>query len=67
MKKIYLRPAVEFEEIEGLNDLMEDMLSPYKTEGSGTAGPDNDPTDMNYEGDTPGSGTGEGEWWDPNG
>ena len=65
-KKRYIQPSAEFEEIEGLNDLMEGVLSPYKPEGKGSTD-DNNPTDMDYEGNTPTEGTGTGEWWDPNG
>lgn len=36
MKKIYLKPRVEFEVIE--DNLMEDATSPYQTEGSTTTG-----------------------------
>ncbi|MBO7646063.1 MAG: hypothetical protein J6S52_03510 [Prevotella sp.] len=64
-KKRYIQPEAEFEEIEGMNDLME-ALSPYKTEGKGST-KDNNPEDMDYEGNTPTEGTGTGEWWDPNG
>ena len=61
MKKIYLKPLAEFEEIEGLNDLMQD-LSKFDTEGHGTTG-DNDPEELPWGGDTPG----DGEDDDPNG
>ena len=63
MKKIYLKPLAEFEEIEGLNDLMQD-LSRFDTQGSGTTS-DNTPTDLPWGGDTPGGGTGDED--DPNG
>lgn len=61
MKKIYLKPLAEFEEIEGLNDLMQD-LSRFDTQGSGTTS-DNTPTDLPWGGDTPGTGDDD----DPNG
>ena len=63
MKKIYLKPLAEFEEIEGLNDLMQD-LSRFDTQGSGTTS-DNTPTDLPWGGDTGGGGTGDED--DPNG
>lgn len=65
MKKIYLKPLAEFEEIEGLNDLMQDKLSRFDTQGEGTAGTDNNPSELPWGGDTPGGGTGEED--DPNG
>lgn len=61
MKKIYLKPLAEFEEIEGLNDLMQD-LSRFDTQGSGTTG-DNNPDPLPWGGDTPGTGGDD----DPNG
>ena len=63
MRKIYIKPLAEFEEIEGLNDLMQDKLSRFETEGSGTTD-DNTPTELPWGGDTPG---GEGGEDDPNG
>ena len=60
MKKIYLKPLAEFEEIEGLNDLMQD-LSRSDTQGSGTTG-DNNPDPLPWGGDTEG-----GDEDDPNG
>ena len=53
MKKIYLKPLAEFEEIEGLNDLMQE-LSRFDTQGSGTTG-DNNPEPLPWGGDTPGT------------
>ena len=61
-KKRYIQPSAEFEEIEGLNDLMQDKLSRFETEGSGTT-TDNTPTDLPWGGDTPGT----SEDDDPNG
>ena len=63
MKKIYLKPLAEFEEIEGLNDLMQD-LSRFDTQGSGTTS-DNTPTDLPWGGDTGGGDPGSED--DPNG
>ncbi len=60
-KKRYIQPEAEFEEIEGLNDLMQDKLSRFETEGSGTT-TDNTPTDLPWGGDTEGGGDD-----DPNG
>lgn len=60
MKKRYIQPSAEFEEIEGMDDLME--LSKFDTQGSGTT-KDNTPTDLPWGGDTPGT----GEDDDPNG
>jgi len=50
-KKRYIQPEAEFEEIEGLNDLMQDKLSRFETEGKGTT-TDNDPTKLPWGGDT---------------
>ncbi|MBO7051835.1 MAG: hypothetical protein J6W24_04125 [Prevotella sp.] len=68
MKKIYLKPLAEFEEIEGLNDLM-DELSRFDTKGEGTTGNDTKPAELPWGEDTPGydpldPGTGDD---DPNG
>ena len=53
MKKIYLQPLADFEEIEGLGNLLDD-LSTYQTEGKGTT-TDNNPEDLPWGGDTPGT------------
>ena len=53
MKKKYIQPSAEIEEIEGL-DCMTDKLSRYETEGSGTT-TDNDPTKLPWGGDTEGT------------
>ena len=60
-KKLYITPTAEFEEIEGLGNLLDD-LSKYQTEGSGTTA-DNNPEDMPWGGDTPGDDPND----DPNG
>ena len=62
MKKIYLQPYIEFEEIEGADNLL-DKLSQFKTEGSGTTN-DNTPEELPWGGDATGGGTGDE---DPNG
>ena len=54
MKKKYIQPSAEFEEIEGLNDLMDGDKSVWNTDGSGTTS-DNTPTDLPWGGDTPGT------------
>ncbi len=61
MKKQYIIPTAEFEEIEGLGNLLDD-LSKYQTEGSGTTS-DNNPEDLPWGGDTPGTDPND----DPNG
>ena len=58
MKKQYIIPTAEFEEIEGLGNLLDD-LSRYETEGKGTT-TDNDPTKLPWGGDTDGTGEDDG-------
>ena len=53
MKKIYIKPLAEFEEIEGMDDLMD--LSKFDTQGSGTTGNDTKPEELPWGGDTPGT------------
>lgn len=60
MKKQYIIPAIEFEDIELTDALMD--LSKFETEGSGTTN-DNNPEQLPWGGDTPGTDTED----DPNG
>jgi hypothetical protein len=56
MKKIYIKPLAEFEEIEDLDILLDkDSKYDYSTEGSGTGGTDNNPDHLPWGGDTPGT------------
>lgn len=54
-KKRYIQPEAEFEEIEGLDNLLDHSKPEYETEGDGST-IDNDPTKLPWGGNSEGEG-----------